>query len=260
MIPLADHNPTRRRAIIVPLLVVANAFIFLFIQPTFRSDPDLGKDGAGIAFSICNTAIPYEIANGRTLADSSSSTLDRNGQLFSRFQQERCPEKSIWLSALASMFFHGGFLHLAGNMLFLWIFGNNIEDRMGLVGFSLFYVLAGFLALGAQILAGPNDTTPIVGASGAIAGVLGSYLVLYPHAKVRTLIMFFVITIVELPAVMVLGAWFVLQLFQGVGPGAGSGAGVAYWAHIGGFVAGVVLVRAFVRGPLRPARSPWSLQ
>lgn len=260
MIPIADSNPTSRRPIVVPLIITANVLIFLFVQPTLRQDPQVPRRVAPLVFAICNAAIPAEVAQQRTLADTPASTLDQQGRSFAQVQRELCPDKSIWLSVLASMFFHGGFLHLAGNMLFLFVFGNNIEDRMGMLGFSVFYLLAGAIATGAQVLAGPSDPTPLVGASGAIAGVLGAYLVLYPRARVRTLIIFFLITVIELPAAVVLLAWFALQLVQGIGPGGIGGVGVAYWAHIGGFVAGMVLVRAFVQRPrLNRGPTPWSV-
>ncbi|MFP5225660.1 MAG: rhomboid family intramembrane serine protease [Actinomycetota bacterium] len=259
MIPIADSNPTSRRSIIVPLIVAADVLIFLFVQPTFRGDPDIPKDAQPIVFAICNAAIPDEISSQRPLSEAAASELDQFGRVASQVQQQECPDKSIWMSVLAAMFFHGGFLHLAGNMLFLWVFGNNIEDRMGWLGFIIFYLLAGAIATGAQVLAGPGDTTPMIGASGAIAGVLGAYLLLYPHARVKTLIMFFIITIVEIPAAVVLLAWFGLQLLQGVGPGGLGDVGVAYWAHIGGFLAGMALVRIFVRRPrLSAGPTPWS--
>lgn len=144
-----------------------------------------------------------------------------------------------------SMFLHGGWLHLIGNMLFLWIFGNNIEDRLGAVGFGLFYLICGIAAALAQAFAAPAASIPMVGASGAIAGVLGAYLLLYPRARVVTVIpIFFYIEVAALPAAFVIGFWFVLQLAQGVGSlGAlGSEGGVAWWAHVGGFAAGLIAI------------------
>jgi Uncharacterized membrane protein (homolog of Drosophila rhomboid) len=159
---------------------------------------------------------------------------------------------------VTSLFLHGGWFHLIGNMLYLWIFGNNVEDRMGHVGFLLFYLLCGIAASLAEVFLKPGSALPTIGASGAIAGVLGAYFLLYPKAKVILLIpvfLFFFFT-VQVPAVVVLGLWFVMQLFSGVsqlGISTESG-GVAYWAHAGGFIAGMVLMpffRCSRRSPLR---------
>lgn len=164
----------------------------------------------------------------------------------------------VLLTLFTSLFLHGGWFHLIGNMLYLWIFGNNVEDRMGHAGFLLFYLLCGLAASLAEVLLKPGSGFPTIGASGAIAGVLGAYFLLYPKAKVILLVpvfLFFFFT-VQVPAVVVLGLWFVMQLFSGVsqlGVGTESG-GVAYWAHAGGFVAGMVLMPLFRcsrRSPLR---------
>jgi len=159
-------------------------------------------------------------------------------------------------AALLSMFLHGGWAHLGGNMLYLWIFGDNVEDRVGHVGYVFFYLFCGFAATLAHALANPDSPVPAIGASGAIAGVLGAYLVMFPRARVITLIpLGFFLRLTELPAILVLGMWFLLQLLNGSASLAGAGAvggGVAWWAHIGGFAAGVVIglvVRG--RGPRR---------
>lgn len=152
-----------------------------------------------------------------------------------------------WAGLFTSMFLHGGIMHVAGNMLYLWIFGNNIEDAMGRVRFLAFYAVTGLAAAFAHILTDPDSEIPMVGASGAISGVLGAYLLLYPHARVLVLIPLGYFTrLVEIPAGIVLGFWFVLQLFSGAMTSS-SGGGVAWWAHVGGFVAGMVLVGAFKR-------------
>jgi membrane associated rhomboid family serine protease len=165
------------------------------------------------------------------------------------------------------MFLHGGWLHIAGNMLFLWVFGNNVEDRLGRPLFVGFYLLGGVAAAALQLAFDPSSAVPSLGASGAVAAVLGAYLVLFPRARVVTLvILVFFITAVELPAVLVLGAWFVLQLFSGVGGlGAEVNAGVAYWAHVGGFLFGLGTAALFFRGRGRrppprqfPQRPDWS--
>jgi membrane associated rhomboid family serine protease len=147
------------------------------------------------------------------------------------------------------MFMHGGILHLGGNMLFLWIFGNNVEDSMGPVKYLLFYLLGGLAALGLQVVVDPSAAVPTVGASGAIAAVLGGYILLYPHARVVTLVFIVIFfTILELPAILVLGLWFLLQVYAGAGDltnPIGGGGGVAYFAHIGGFVFGLALIKLF---------------
>ncbi len=146
----------------------------------------------------------------------------------------------------ATIFFHGDWLHLLGNMLYLWIFGDNVEDRMGHFKYLVFYLLAGYLATFAHIFFYPQSGIPLVGASGAIAGVLGAYLILFPHARVLTLIFIFVfIQLVHIPAIVFLGIWFLLQLMSGTAGVSQTGQSVAFWAHIGGFVAGMALVKFF---------------
>jgi membrane associated rhomboid family serine protease len=161
-----------------------------------------------------------------------------------------------------SMFIHGGWLHLLGNMVFLWVFGDNVEDAMGHVRYAFFYLTVGLVATAAQVWANQNDLTPAIGASGAIAGVLGAYLVLYPRATVTAILPFFLLVWIpfHVPAVLLIGLWFVLQLLNGITALTSTdivnaGGGIAWFAHIGGFLAGVVLVKLFVFGrPLRPAR------
>ena len=164
------------------------------------------------------------------------------------------PAHFMWASAFTSMFVHAGWWHVLGNMLFLWIFGDNVEDRMGHGRYLVFYLLAGVTAALAQTWADPTSGLPLVGASGAIAGVMGAYLVLFPHSRVLVLVFLFLyVDIVEIPAVFFLGLWFVMQLFLGVGRTVAdvTGGGVAYWAHAAGFLVGVVGVFIF-RQPQRP--------
>lgn len=150
------------------------------------------------------------------------------------------------LTVFSSMFIHGGWMHLIGNMLYLWIFGNNVEAHLGSVPYLLFYVVCGIMAEAAHIAVNPASPVPTIGASGAIAGVLGAYIVTFPRARIRTLVFFGLIRIITLPAIVVLGFWFVLQLFSGVGSlGAQTGGGIAYFAHIGGFVGGALLMGLF---------------
>jgi membrane associated rhomboid family serine protease len=164
-----------------------------------------------------------------------------------------------WSSVLTSMFLHGGLMHLGGNMLYLWIFGNNVEDAMGHGRFVVFYVLCGIAAALTQSLVDPSSTVPMIGASGAIAGVLGGYLLLHPYAYVRVLfVILLFIRVISVPAAIVLGLWFVTQVASGAMTPS-EGGGVAFWAHVGGFVAGVVLVPLFRRRGvplLEPRRSP----
>jgi len=155
----------------------------------------------------------------------------------------------------SSMFLHGGWMHLIGNMWFLWVFGNNIEDSMGHARFVIFYVLTGLLAAGAHVVTSLSSGIPMVGASGAISGIMGAYIVLYPKVRVQTLIVLvFFIRVVALPAAAVLGLWFAIQLWQGAFAGSSAGGGVAFWAHVGGFVAGVGLIKLFQRRKLVAAK------
>lgn len=170
-------------------------------------------------------------------------------------------QPATWETAFTSMFLHGSFLHIFGNMLFLAIFGPTVEDTMGRVRYTAFYLLGGLVALGAQVLVDPSSTAPTLGASGAIAAVLGGYLLLYPRARVLSLVFIvFFVTIIEVPAVFLLGFWFLEQLYfgaAGLASPLGGGEGVAYFAHIGGFAFGLILVRLFARGQKRePPRLP----
>ena len=154
---------------------------------------------------------------------------------------------SAWGTVFTSMFMHGGWMHFIGNMLYLWVFGDNVEERLGHVKYLLFYLGCGIVAVWAHVLTDVNSQVPLIGASGAISGVLGAYLLLYPYNRVTTLVFIFFISVIHIPAVLLLGFWFILQLFKGVGSlgPAASGAGVAYMAHVGGFVAGLVAMAVY---------------
>mgnify|MGYP001577601750 CR=1 FL=1 len=232
MIPLHDDNPTE----IVPVVTVA--FIAACVL-AFLWQMGLGSRGNEAAIMALGV-IPAVL-------------LDR---------VDLPPELALvpaTLTPLTSMFLHGGFMHLAGNMLYLWIFGNNVEDAMGHVRFVIFYVLCGIAAVFGQVLQNPGSEIPMIGASGAISGVLGAYLLLYPHARVLVAIpLGFILHTMRLPAAIVLGLWFVIQIFSSLA--AGDGPGVAWFAHIGGFIAGLALIPLFRRRNVRlfnPARRPW---
>ncbi|MFQ6070755.1 MAG: rhomboid family intramembrane serine protease [Candidatus Aminicenantales bacterium] len=221
-IPLKDENPTSRLPYLTFVLIGINILVFLF--QVFSPE--------GLVYHVYRLgAIPYELTHFTSLSQ------------FPWLSYENIPRLSPPLTLITSMFVHGGFLHLLFNMWYLWIFGNNIEDFLGSARFILFYFIAGVGASFTHIIFQANSPYPMVGASGAIAGVLGAYLILYPQARVLTLIFpFFFIRIVPIPAAVILGLWFLLQLLN-----LGLGGGVAWFAHIGGFIIGILLIRAFVR-------------
>jgi len=185
------------------------------------------------------------------------------GDLLDRFIFEfgLVPAAFSWVAVLTSMFLHGGLLHFGGNMLYLWIFGDNVEDRMGHGRFLVFYLLCGVTAALAQTVFDPDSFVPMVGASGAIAGVMGAYFVLYPHSRIVTLLPFIVIQVIEVPAILFLGIWFLMQFMSGIGSiadtaGGERAGGIAFWAHIAGFAAGLVGVFVF-RRPERQTVDWW---
>jgi membrane associated rhomboid family serine protease len=223
LIPIHDDNPTQRFAYVTLGIIVLNVLIFL-------TEPQLGSGGGPklAEYFYHWGLVPREITRGHQ--------LDLTGCVAACFTN-----KNVYLSLLTSMFLHAGFVHLAGNMLFLWVFGNNVEDTLGRFRYAVFYLLCGVIAGLAHVALNSASAYPTIGASGAIAGVLGAYLVLFPRARVLTIAF---ITIVPLPAVLVLSLWFVLQLFTGASQQIGGG-GVAWAAHVGGFIAGAILVVVF---------------
>jgi membrane associated rhomboid family serine protease len=239
--PLKDDIPTRHFPILTVTIIVACAVVYFFFEQGLWSLGETGNERV-----IEYGAIPYEITHP---GDECGATTD--GQVVCQGQPGVTgtpPDQAPWwVTVFTSMFMHGSLLHLGGNMLFLWIFGNNIEDSMGRVRFVVFYLLGGIAALLAQVLMDTGSTVPTVGASGAIAAVLGGYAILYPRARVITLVFIIIIfTIIELPALVVLGLWFLLQLLPAFSEPVGStGGGVAYFAHIGGFVFGLLLIKVF---------------
>jgi membrane associated rhomboid family serine protease len=238
--PLKDNIPTRRFPVLTVLFMAINIVVYFLFQDGGWSLPS--DDTGAVEYG----AIPYEITHP---GDQCVLTSDGTQIACGDVQGEDLP--STWLTILTSMFMHGSLLHLGGNMLFLWIFGNNIEDSMSRYRFVIFYLLGGLVAVLAQTLLDTDSAIPTIGASGAIAAVLGGYALLYPRARVVTLILIIVFfTIMELPALLVLGAWFVLQLLYGAAEVAqpvsdGGGGGVAFFAHIGGFVFGLIAIRLF---------------
>jgi membrane associated rhomboid family serine protease len=209
LIPLRDDNPTARFPLVTVGLIAVNTVVFLFQAVTPH-----GLEQAALRFG----AVPYAIAHSGSLAAPAAFPP--------------------LLTLLTSMFLHGSLFHLLGNMLYLWIFGNNIEDRLGPVRFALFYATCGVAAALTHVAFAPGSRVPMIGASGAIAGVLGAYAVLFPGARVKTLVfLIFYIDVVAIPAWLVLGLWFFLQVLN-----VGMGGGVAWFAHIGGFLAGLLLI------------------
>jgi membrane associated rhomboid family serine protease len=238
VLPIKDDIPTRRTPIITIALIAINVIVYFAFEQGLWGLGDVGNERV-----VEYGAIPLEITDpGTECVSDATGTQIQCGS--GDFGSGNAP---FWITAITSMFLHGSLLHLGGNMLFLWIFGNNIEDAMGRLTFVLFYVLGGLAALGLQIVSDANSAVPTVGASGAIAGVLGAYARLYPRARVVTLVFIVIIvTVVTLPALLVLGVWFVLQLLPAFSdPVNGAGGGVAYFAHIGGFVFGVIAIKLF---------------
>ena len=246
VIPIGDENERGHGVAYVTLALIGlNVIVFLLLQGA-------GGTQEGNEFTYGYSAVPYEIVNGVDLTDPETIPVD--GQPV-EVPQEPGPSP-IWLTLFTSMFMHGGWLHLAGNMLFLWIFGDNVEHRVGHVVFLVFYVVAGLVASLAQILADTASIIPTLGASGAISGVLGAYLVLFPANRVQVLL---IRTVVPVPAVVAIGLWFALQVFSGFFASGGEAGGVAYLAHIGGFLAGAaagVVFRMIFNEPRRPRGLP----
>jgi len=220
VIPLHDDNPTTIRPLVTYAVIGLAVLVFLW-QLTL---PERAAEGAYYALGLVPAVL---------------------------FGTAKLPAELAWVppeaTVITSMFMHGGLLHIGGNMLYLWIFGNNVEDAMGHIRFVAFYLLCGVAAALAQAFQDPSSTVPMVGASGAIGGVLGAYLLLYPRARILVFVpLGFFSQMLRVPAYVVLGLWIVLQLISSAQPTA-AGGGVAYWAHIGGFLAGLVLILAFRR-------------
>jgi len=250
MLPLKDDLPNRTVPAVTVGIIALNVLVYLYQASLdlgappltdrataglncLRLDPAMAAENPGLAFVCELGAIPCR------LLDACVSP-------------ETFPHP--WLTVFTSMFLHGGLLHLGGNMLYLWIFGNNVEDTLGHLRFAVFYLASGIVAVAAQTMVNPDSAIPMVGASGAVSGVLGAYLLLFPYATVLTLVTIgFFIRFVHVPALLVLGFWIVFQFIQGyLSLHVRDGGGVAFFAHVGGFVAGMVLL--FVMRPRRDAR------
>jgi membrane associated rhomboid family serine protease len=226
MFPLKDDNPTTITPIVTVALIVVNVLVFLYQY--FLLEPPSSQ-----LFVYQYGAIPAVVVGQQSLPANIVAIPPV-------------------LSVFTSMFLHGGLMHLIGNMWFLWIFGNNIEEAMGHLRFIAFYLICGVIASWSHIASNPGSVLPSIGASGAIGGVMGAYIMLYPHAKVLTFIFLFIfIRLLYLPAGIILGYWFLIQLLSGSTTAGQEGGGVAFWAHIGGFVAGVLLVGLFKKKNVR---------
>jgi membrane associated rhomboid family serine protease len=247
MFPIGDENERGHGPAFVSLAIIAlNILVFVFLQGAGSS--------AGEEFTYGYAAVPYEITNGVDLTEPVPIEVD--GQTY-QLPQEPGPDP-IWLTLLSSIFMHGGWLHLGGNMLFLWIFGDNVEHRIGHALYLGFYLVAGVIASFAQILTATDSIIPTLGASGAISGVLGAYLVMFPTNRV-TVFLFRIL--LPVPAIVAIGMWAAFQFINGIGAASVTAetGGVAYMAHIGGFVAGLVaglIFRTIFHEPRRPRGMP----
>ncbi len=245
MIPLRDDIPSRSAPVLTVLLIAANALAFFF---------ELTYPGGGTVVMADGQRVLLQSGFDEAVWTFGLRPAELLGRAGGLPPPTPFPEP---LTVLTSMFLHGGWMHILGNMLFLWIFGDNVEDRMGKIRFLLFYLAAGVAAALGQVLATPDSVVPMVGASGAVSGVMGAYLVLYPRARVLTLVpIYFFARLVEIPAFFFLLFWIVLQILN-----APSGGGTAWFAHIGGFLFGVAVALLFFRGGRQtPATRavPWS--
>ncbi len=254
VLPVHDINPTRRTPVATYLLIAANVVVFLLspVAGHIVGTTPLQQECRQVAFFDRYAAKPDELVHNRQDPIAATGAVGRSGGQVGCVAQHPPPYGKVpFLSVFYAMFLHGGWLHLLGNMLFLYVFGNNVEDRLGRLRYLLFYVFCGYAATYGFALFQPASDQPLVGASGAIAGVLGAYLVLYPRARVWSLLTFLFFLPVRLPAWLVLGSWFLLQYVYFRGAGVAHSSGVAYGAHVIGFVVGALLV-----WPLRGTATP----
>ncbi|MGE5218580.1 MAG: rhomboid family intramembrane serine protease [Chloroflexota bacterium] len=232
MFPYRDENETQRAAIVTGAFIALNVLVWIFVQGAGATLP--------LASSVCNLGlIPGEL----TLSLPPGTQFPMGDRLLCLTDAGR---QSSHL--FTSMFLHGSWMHLLGNMWFLWLFGNNVEDSMGRLRFILFYLACGLAAAAGQVLTSPSSVVPMVGASGAISGVMGAYLILYPRVRVYALVFLgFFFTSIAMPAWVMLGYWFLIQFVSGLVTAGDDVGGVAFWAHVGGFAAGIALIKLFVR-------------
>jgi membrane associated rhomboid family serine protease len=273
LLPLKDNIPTERFPVVTVALIAINVVVFIW-QLTLSNDPNSSTSPQVRGLSEYDErvielgAIPYRLTHpGKDCgvvtitrgADPGSDPIVCDGTAKKREAEGRpgvavvdLEEPPFWATIFTSMFLHGGWLHIIGNMLFLWVFGNNVEDRMGRARFLLFYLLAGLVAVYAQSLVDTAATVPTIGASGAVAGVLGGYILLHPRARIVTLVfIIFFVTLIEIPALVLLGVWAVLQFLPALGQIGVTDVGgeeVAYIAHVGGFLFGLAMIRLFTAG------------
>lgn len=242
MIPIGDDDSDRRITPVVNwLLIAANVFVFVFVQGL----------GSNQRTTLAFATIPAEILTGQDIAEP-IAVRDSYGRIVDQIEIPPTPIP-VYLTLLTSMFLHGGIAHIFGNMLYLGIFGDNVEDALGHGRYLVFYLLTGVIASLSHVIvtavSGGDTYVPSLGASGAISGVLGAYIVLFPHKRVRLLWLF---SVIQAPAIVAIGVWFVFQLIAGAGSLGGQMGGVAYGAHVGGFLAGVVLIKVFAVGRQAP--------
>ncbi len=240
MLPLFDDNPTRRVPWVTICLIAANVAVFIYML-FLKTTPQIINNVSGVSqqdlFVFKWSVIPWEVVHG----------------MRSPLVMQLGISKNVYLPIFTSMFLHSGWLHIGGNMLFLWVFGNNIEDLMGPLPYLAFYFICGFAATFTHILFNASSMNPLLGASGAIAGILAAYLIMYPRARVHTIV---IIVLVVLPAYLVLGFWIVLQVISGVTSlNSATGGGTAWFAHVGGIAAGLLITGIFY-APLKRRRVP----
>lgn len=243
MIPLKDNIATRRFPVVSVAIIVANVIVFLADQATGRIE---------MVRAITPDGYPINVRHfeGGLSAQYAMIPAQVSANL-----------SSAWITVFTSMFLHANWLHIGGNMLSMWIFGNNVEDTLGRGRFVIFYLLCGSAAAAAHIASAPGSEVPTVGASGAIAGMMGAYLVLFPNAQILTLVPWgFFSSLMEIPAIFVVGLWALLQFVNAQFMGGGSGGGVAYMAHVGGFIAGVVMIWALGGRRLVEPKRPWEYE
>ena len=241
VLPVHDDNPTRSPGYVTWLLIAINVVVFVLSPLAVHviGDTPLKQECQTRAFFDHYAAVPDELVHNRQEPVAATGEVGRSGNRIGCIDQHPPPfDKRPFVSVLTAMFLHGSWLHLLGNLLFLYVFGNNVEERLGRLRYLAFYLVCGYAATYGFALVQPSSTQPLVGASGAIAGVLGGYIVLFPRARVLSLLTFFFFLPIRLPAWLVLGSWFVLQYLSLRANAAGAGSSVAYLAHVIGFVMG----------------------